>query len=200
MYAGSAGLSRPRCYSWTLPSARRAHASNLKRDGVVCPVRAVGLNCSGYGASSMGRVGFLGRSGAAACPNLPQRRSAARSAANKSPEYQRFSSCAPTRSGPLWQIWTNGAAGSGGGCTIPWEGCSVSGTRFDRGVRRDAVVRDVGCRHGTVWSARLARPAGHTPAPVSLNRRATSRPSTSLLLSSDAVIGVSPSIRAYTDH
>ena len=37
-------------------------------------------------------------------------------------------------------------------------------------------------------------------APVSRNRRATSRPSTGLFLSSVAVIGVSPSIRAYTDH
>ena len=83
---------------------------NSKRDGVVCPVRAVGLNCSGYGASSMGRVGLLGRSGAAACPNLLQRRPGSGSAANKSAEYQRFSSRALVRSGPLQQIWTNGAA------------------------------------------------------------------------------------------
>ena len=30
MCAGPAGLSRPRCHSWTLPSARRAHAPELE--------------------------------------------------------------------------------------------------------------------------------------------------------------------------
>ena len=55
-------------------------------------------------------VGLLGRSGAGACPNLPQRRPAAVSAAKKSAEYQRFFSRAPARSGPLWQIWTTLAA------------------------------------------------------------------------------------------
>ena len=60
MCAGPAGLSRPRCYSWTLPSARRAHASNLKRDGVVCPVRAVGLNCSGIRGEFDGAGGAPG--------------------------------------------------------------------------------------------------------------------------------------------
>ena len=89
---------------------------NSKRDGVVCPIRAVGLNCSGYGANSMGRVGLLGRSGAAACPNLLQRRPGPGSAARRSPEYQRFPFGAPARSGPLQQIWTTGAlAGPGRG-------------------------------------------------------------------------------------
>ena len=55
-------------------------------------------------------VGLVGLAGAGACPNLPQRRPAARSAANETAEYQRFSSGAPARSGPLWQIWTTGAA------------------------------------------------------------------------------------------
>ncbi len=55
-------------------------------------------------------MGLLGRPGAGACPNLPQRRSGPRSAAKKSAEYQRFSSGVPARSGPLWQIWTTGAA------------------------------------------------------------------------------------------
>ena len=55
-------------------------------------------------------VGLLWRLGAGACPNLPQRRPAARSAANETAEYQRFSSGVPARSGPLWQIWTTGAA------------------------------------------------------------------------------------------
>ena len=62
-------------------------------------------------------VGLLWRSGAGACPNLPQRRPGPGSAAKKSAEYQRFFSHAPARSGPLWQIWTTrrrGPAGEGG--------------------------------------------------------------------------------------
>ena len=62
--------------------------------------------------SAVGRVGLLGRVGAGSCPNLPQRRSAAGSAAKKSAEYQRFFSRAPARSGPLWQIWTTRTAAS----------------------------------------------------------------------------------------
>ena len=45
-----------------------------------------------------------------ACPNLPQRRSGPGSAVSGGAEYQRFFSRAPARSGPLWQIWTAGAA------------------------------------------------------------------------------------------
>ena len=63
----------------------------------------------------VGRVGLLWRFGAGACPNLPQRRPAAGLAANRSAEYQRFFSCAPARSGPLWQILTVGALGPAGG-------------------------------------------------------------------------------------
>ena len=62
-------------------------------------------------------VGLLGRSGARPCPNLPQRRSAAVSAAKKSAEYQRFFSRASARSRPLWQILTTRAAAG------PCEGC-----------------------------------------------------------------------------
>ena len=56
------------------------------------------------------RVGLVGRFGAGSCPNLLQRRPGPGSAARRSAEYQRFSSGAPARSGPLQQIWTNGAA------------------------------------------------------------------------------------------
>ena len=56
------------------------------------------------------RVGLLGRPRAGVCPNLLQRRPATGSAARRSAEYQRFSSGAPARSGPLQQIWTNDAA------------------------------------------------------------------------------------------
>ena len=55
------------------------------------------------------RMGLLGRSEAGACPDLLQRRSGPGEAANESAEYQRFFSRAPARSGPLQQIWTNGA-------------------------------------------------------------------------------------------
>ena len=57
-------------------------------------------------------VGLVGLAGAGACPNLPQRRPAARSAANETAEYQRFSSGVPARSGSLWQIWTRPRPGS----------------------------------------------------------------------------------------
>jgi len=61
------------------------------------------------------RVGLLGRSAAETCPNLLQRRSAARSVARRIAEYQRFSSRTPAGSGPLQQIWTTRAAA--GPCT-----------------------------------------------------------------------------------
>ena len=63
------------------------------------------------------RMGLLGRSGAGACPDLLQRRSGPGEVANESAEYQRFFSRAPARSGPLQQIWTNGAATGPAGST-----------------------------------------------------------------------------------
>ena len=62
------------------------------------------------GGRGVVRMGLLGRSGAGSCPNLLQRPSAARSAASRSAEYQRFSSGVSARSGPLQQIWTTGVA------------------------------------------------------------------------------------------
>ena len=59
-------------------------------------------------------MGLLGCAGAGTCPNLLQRRSAARSAARRSAEYQRFSSRAPARSEPLQQIWTTCRRGPSG--------------------------------------------------------------------------------------
>ena len=56
------------------------------------------------------RVGLVGRFGAGSCPNLLQRRPGPGSAAEESAEYQRFSSGAPARSGPLQQIRTTCAA------------------------------------------------------------------------------------------
>ena len=69
---------------------------------------------TGVGERVVVRVGLLGRSGAGACPNLLQRRPGPGSTADESAEYQRFSFGAPARSGPLWQIWTNGAAAGPG--------------------------------------------------------------------------------------
>ena len=59
------------------------------------------------GAGAVGRVGLLGRSEAGSCPNLPQRHPGPGSTARRSPEYQRFSSGTPARSGPLQQILDN---------------------------------------------------------------------------------------------
>ena len=53
----------------------------------------------GMGGHVMVLVGLLGRPGAGACQNLPQRRPAAVSAANETAEYQRFSSRVPARWG-----------------------------------------------------------------------------------------------------
>ena len=75
-----------------------------------CTLRARIVIMARVGGRGVVRVGLLGRSGAGACPNLLQRRPATGSAARRSAEYQRSSSGAPARSGPLQQIWTNGAA------------------------------------------------------------------------------------------
>ena len=61
------------------------------------------------GAVVVRRMGLLGSAGVGTCPNLLQRRSAARSAARRSAEYQRFSSRTPMGSRPLQQIRTTGA-------------------------------------------------------------------------------------------
>ena len=83
-------------------------------------------------------MGLLGRSGAGACPDLLQRRSGPGEAANESAEYQRFFSRAPARSGPLQQIWTNGA---------PADPCADGG-RGDHPDRR-APRRALRTRAGT---------------------------------------------------
>ena len=91
------------------PITRRNEAVSLPRR----EQRLAGRDRRGdVGGHGVVRVGFLRRFGAGSCPNLPQRRSAAGSAAKKSAEYQRFFSRAPARSGPLWQIWTTRTAAS----------------------------------------------------------------------------------------
>ena len=87
---------------------------------------------------------LTGARGGAGCPNLPQRRPAAVSAAKKSAEYQRFFSRAPARSGPLWQIWTTrvaanpreGRHGPVGGRDRPLGGPPQAGRRPQRAPRR----------------------------------------------------------------
>ena len=90
-------------------------------------------------------VGLLGRLGAGACPNLPQRRPAAGSAADESAEYQRFFSRAPTRSGSLQQIWTNDAAsgpspGAGAGWTATMTSTPTAGRARGNVARREHVT------------------------------------------------------------
>ena len=85
------------------------------------------------GAVVVRRMGLLGSAGVGTCPNLLQRRSAARSAARRSAEYQRFSSRTPMGSRPLQQIRTTGATAdlSGAAGVAP----------PDRKVIRRAVMR-----------------------------------------------------------
>ena len=89
------------------PTSSKPPLNNLRGSGVVA--------AAGMGGRGVVRVGLPGRSGSGACPNLLQKRPATGSAARRSAEYQRFSSGAPARSGPLQQIWTNGAATGPGG-------------------------------------------------------------------------------------
>ena len=114
--------------------------------------------------AAVGRVGLLGRSGAGACPNLPQRRPEPGSAASRGAEYQRFSSRAPARSGPLWQIWTTGVPRPTG----------KGGHRSDGepGARPDDHAGPAGASPGP----RPATETAHQPArPVPRSRRAARR-------------------------
>ena len=104
--------------------------------------RAIAASCRGsprWDASAVVRVGLLGRLGPGSCPNLLQRRPGPGWAADESAEYQRFSSGAPTRSGPLQQIWTNDAAeGLSEGCRGP-DG-DLAGRVADPGVLGVVVI------------------------------------------------------------
>ena len=119
------------------------------------------------------RMGLLGRSGAGACPDLLQRRSGPGEAANESAEYQRFFSRAPTRSGPLQQIWTNGA---------PADPCADGGRgdHPDPRAPRRALRTRAGTSNCTSRRAqdRPAPSAPDGPAPSSARRagRARRRP------------------------
>ena len=100
-----------------------------------------------------GRVGRMRRMGlvrATICPNLLQRRSAAGSAARRSAEYQRFSSGAPARSGPLQQIWTSAGTGLAGRTSVgrrpPGDAALTAGAtarRVRRGVAGTTRSGDV---------------------------------------------------------
>ena len=112
-----------------------------------------------------------------ACPNLPQRRPGPGSAVRRSAEYQRFSSGASVRSGPLWQIWTNGAAADpamvAAGWTATMTGATIDrtdpqepplgarprGSPSDPGTRNPGlvvVVADRGADPGRLFSGRIA--------------------------------------------
>ena len=100
------------------------------------------------------RVGLLGRPRAGVCPNLLQRRPATGSAARRSAEYQRFSSGAPARSGPLQQIWT----------TDPPVDCNERPELRPRWGAWDSWdVRDAPARRGS--GGRRTRPPTTAPGP-----------------------------------
>ncbi len=107
------GLAPPRRSRPAPPVSPRPAAGFRMSSGSFSPgaaVRGVRIDVlAGMGGREVVRVGLLGRSGAGTCPNLLQRRSGPGSAARRSAEYQRFSSGVSARSGPLQQIWTNGA-------------------------------------------------------------------------------------------
>ena len=86
-------------------------------------------------------MGLLWRPGVGSCPNLPQRRPGPGSVANETAEYQRFSSGVPARSGPLWQIWTTGAAAGPVGRASPASARSMTSTPARTPARRAVADR-----------------------------------------------------------
>ena len=113
----------------------------------------------------MGRVGLVVSAGAGACPNLPQRRSGPVSTVSGGAEYQRFFSRAPARSGPLWQIWTNGVRGPVGE-GVRGSGGGHCGRPDDRGDHFDDPTGPAGApvREGPRHPAR-SRPPEPVPGP-----------------------------------
>ena len=86
-------------------------------------------------------LGLLGRPGAGTCPHLPQRRPGPGSVVNETSEYQRFFSRVPARSGPLWQIWTTGAAAGPVGRASPASARSMTSTPARTPARRAVADR-----------------------------------------------------------
>ncbi len=86
-------------------------------------------------------LGLLGRPGAGTCPHLPQRRPGPGSVVNETAEYQRFFSRVPARSGPLWQIWTTGAAAGPVGRASPASARSMTSAPARTPARRAVVDR-----------------------------------------------------------
>ena len=99
----------------------------------------------------VGRVVLLWRFGAGSCPNLLQRRPGSGSTVRRGAEYQRFSSCAPGRGGPLQQIRParRARAGRAGRPPVgrrprrtprrPRRPCRTRGSRGSRGAHRSAA-------------------------------------------------------------
>ena len=115
------------------------------------------------------------RSGAGACPNLPQRRFTARSTAGRSAEYQRFPLCAPARWGPLQQIRTNRAAtgpgrSAAGRAALSWS-ASAQSRPARRGMRRHHRINSPGRR-----TTRTTTPTPHRNTPGVPARKAHHAP------------------------
>ena len=99
-----------------------------------------------------GTGGASGTTRGGSCPNLLQRRSTARSAGRRTAEYQRFSSRAPTRSGPLQQIWTNFHPDASGDVTL------------NHPLRPSSIMRPAGPTGAGVRQTRCVRKARTRPA------------------------------------
>ena len=123
------------------------------RAGTILPGRHIPLREAprGAGPETDGARGSRGTEPEPArtrsCPNLLQRRPAAGSAARRSAEYQRFSSGAPARSGPLQQIRTTCAA-----------------TALEEGIREPDGDHD-GCTDGRAGPAGIATTLRDAPSP-----------------------------------
>ena len=135
----------------------------------------------------VGRVGLLRWVWAEPCPDLPQRRLEAGSAADKSPEYQRFSFGTSARSASLWQMWTTAPPvaprrGEVPGWTAtvtstPTAGCArgnAARPRVRHLTREHVALADVLAGQVTYSAVtrrsrgprcRSARPSGRRPAP-----------------------------------
>ena len=142
------------------------------------------MNQEGYsGIVRVVLVGLVGLAGAWACPNLPQRRPGPGSAANETAEYQRFSSGAPARSGPLWQIWTTGAAAGRPGRAFPASAVHDVNTGADtraEGGRRPGGCPVRPCRPRPSASAGPAQAPRSARSPLNPRERTSSRRSRAL--------------------
>ena len=145
------------------------------------------------------RVGLLGRTRAEACPNLPQRRSGPGSAARRIAEYQRFSSSAPARSGPLQQIWTNSAAAGSDGDhkQVPRRALRTRKCSSNRHSRVQNAPLESEMHISTSRGPAITSWASAAPAPPRSISGDPVRRGAAILISSEAVVRRSGSARSW---